>query len=70
MRGALSFGSGEDHMTAIERTNEIDAREIQAQHYADQALSWHGWGSPVGLGLFLVSLAFCLFLLHQAGLFR
>jgi hypothetical protein len=23
--------------------------------YAQLALAWHGWGSPVGLGLFLVS---------------
>lgn len=23
-------------------------------HYAEQALRWHGWGSPVGLGIALV----------------
>ena len=26
-------------------------------NFARQALSWHGWASPVGLGIFLVSLA-------------
>ncbi len=27
--------------------------------------SWFSWGSPVGLGLFLISLAFCIWLLGQ-----
>jgi hypothetical protein len=27
--------------------------------------SWFSWGSPVGLGLFLMSLAFCVWLLGQ-----
>lgn len=31
-------------------------------------LSWHGWGSPIGLGLFLVSIGILLVLLHYAGL--
>ncbi len=25
--------------------------------YASKAMAWYGWGSPVGLGLFLVCLA-------------
>ncbi len=24
--------------------------------YAEKSLEWHGWGSPVGLGLFLLAL--------------
>jgi hypothetical protein len=24
--------------------------------YAERSLAWHGWGSPVGLGIFVVSL--------------
>lgn len=32
------------------------------------ALSWHGWGSPVGLGLFLVAIGIFLVLLSYAGL--
>lgn len=51
-------------MTEIDRN-----REEEAMHYADQVLSWHGWGSPVGLGLFLVAIATCILLIHQAGLF-
>lgn len=33
---------------------------------AEQALSWYGWGSPVGLGLFLVALG--VFLVMIGGL--
>lgn len=25
--------------------------------YADLALRWHGWGSPVGLGIFVLAVA-------------
>lgn len=28
--------------------------------------SWFSWGSPVGLGLFLISVAFSIWLLSQA----
>jgi hypothetical protein len=24
--------------------------------YAEQAMRWYGWGSPIGLGLFVVAL--------------
>jgi hypothetical protein len=30
--------------------------------------SWFSWGSPVGLGLFLISIGLFLVLLHYAGL--
>ena len=33
-----------------------------------KAMSWDGWGSPVGLGLFLLSVGGSLYLLHLAGL--
>ena len=23
--------------------------------YAERALAWHGWGSPIGLGLFVLA---------------
>lgn len=41
--------------------------EADAWKYAEKALTWYGWGSPVGLGIFLVSLALVLLLVHQAG---
>ena len=27
----------------------------EAWKYAEKAMSWHGWGSPVGLGFFLLA---------------
>lgn len=33
-----------------------------------QGLAWYGWGSPVGLGLFLVEIAVFLWVLHLAGI--
>jgi hypothetical protein len=29
----------------------------QEWKYAQAAMNWHGWGSPIGLGIFLMSLA-------------
>jgi len=45
--------------------------EAKSWNYADSMKhwrswgSWFSWGSPVGLGLFLISLAFCVWLLGQ-----
>lgn len=36
--------------------------------YGLATMKWHGWGSPVGLGLFLLSIGGFLVLLHLAGL--
>lgn len=36
--------------------------------YGLASMKWHGWGSPVGLGLFLLCLGGFLYLLHTAGL--
>jgi hypothetical protein len=33
-----------------------------------KAMNWDGWGSPVGLGLFLLSIGGFLYLLHLASL--
>jgi hypothetical protein len=33
-------------------------------------MTWYGWGSPVGLGLFIVSIGAFLVLLHFAGIVR
>jgi hypothetical protein len=32
------------------------------------SMKWYGWGSPVGMGFFLVSIGGLLYLLHLAGL--
>jgi hypothetical protein len=38
----------------------------EAWKYARQALSWYGWGSPVGLGLFVVAVALAAALVRYA----
>jgi hypothetical protein len=30
--------------------------------------SWYSWGSPVGLGLFFIEIAACLWMLHLANI--
>ena len=52
-------------MSTIDKNPCSDA---EAWKYAEKALTWYGWGSPVGLGIFLVSLALVLLLVHHAGL--
>ncbi len=44
--------------------------EAEAWKYAEKALTWYGWGSPVGISIFLVSIGVVLVLIHQAGLLR
>ena len=41
----------------------------EAWRYAEKAMSWSGWGSPVGLGLFILFICGAIYLLHLAGLF-
>jgi len=43
---------------------------VQDYNYGMESLRWHGWGSPVGLGLELVSIGLFLWLLHLAGLIK
>ena len=31
------------------------------------AMAWYGWGSPVGVGLFIISIGAFLLLIHHAG---
>jgi len=34
--------------------------------YAERALTWHGWGSPVGLGIMMVCLGVAALLVRIA----
>jgi hypothetical protein len=43
-----------------------EKQDVDAWRYAEKALNWSGWGSPVGLGLFLVSASACAVLLRYA----
>lgn len=40
----------------------------QGYKYSQLVMSWHGWSSPVGLGLGLMSVGLFLWLLHLAGI--
>jgi hypothetical protein len=48
---------------------DID-RQKPESWYAEQSMNWHGWGSPVGLGLFIVSIGAFVLLLSHAGIWR
>jgi hypothetical protein len=50
-------------------TNEIK-NDAEAWKYAQKAMSWYGWGSPVGLGLLIVAVGTLVALLHVAGVIR
>jgi len=46
-----------------------DSDKDEAWRYAEKAMSWAGWGSPVGLGLFILLIAGAIALLKVAGVF-
>lgn len=41
-------------------------QENEQWKYAERAMAWHGWGSPVGLGIFLVAAGALALLLRAA----
>jgi hypothetical protein len=45
-------------------------RDHKVDPYAQMAMSWYGWGSPIGFSILILSCAASLYLLHQAGLGR
>ncbi len=56
-------------------TKEVLAYDWQAAHREHMKNwrawgSWYSWGSPVGLGLFFIEIAACLWLLHLANIIR
>ncbi len=44
--------------------------DAEAWKYAQQAMTWYGWGSPVGIGLFIVAIGAFVALLHVAGVIQ
>ena len=44
--------------------------DVETWKYAEKSLTWYGWGSPVGLGLFIISICIFILLLHEAGIVR
>jgi hypothetical protein len=47
----------------------MDPKKDDSRRYAEMAMSWYGWGSPVGIGLLLLCISVSIYLLHAAGLF-
>jgi hypothetical protein len=47
--------------------NGTHAVDVEAWRYASKAMTWYGWGSPVGVGLFIISIGAFLVLIHVAG---
>jgi len=45
-----------------------DGASPDEMHYGLKSMEWFGWGSPIGLGSFLVSIGLFLVLLHYARL--
>jgi hypothetical protein len=45
----------------------VEAHDLEAWRYASKAMTWYGWGSPVGVGLFIISIGAFLALIHVAG---
>ena len=45
-----------------EQGNRMSAAE--EWQYAEKAMAWHGWGSAVGLGIFVVCLALAALLVR------
>jgi hypothetical protein len=46
----------------------MSSTQEEGRKYAAKAMAWYGWGSAVGLGLFLVGLGTFLVLLRLAAL--
>jgi len=42
--------------------------ETEAWKYSEKAMSWYGWGSPIGISVFLVAVGAFLLLIHFAGI--
>jgi hypothetical protein len=52
-----------------ERMSMTDRKQLSPEEqwrYAEPSLRWHGWGSPVGLGIVLVSLGLAALLVRLA----
>jgi len=45
-----------------------DGASPEEMRYGLKSMEWFGWGSPIGLGSFLVSIGLFLMLLHYARL--
>ena len=44
--------------------------EMDTERYAELSMQWYGWGSPIGLGIFVVALSLSAVILHYAWIMR
>ena len=54
-------------MSTQETIMSTDAKHDEAWRYADKAMTWYGWGSPVGVGLIPNSIGAVRMLGHYWG---
>lgn len=47
-------------------TRQPELTRDEEWKYAERALAWYGWGSPVGLGLFVLTAAAAVALIRFA----
>jgi hypothetical protein len=47
-----------------------ERHDVEAWKYAEKAMTWYGWGSPVGIGMLIVSVGAFVLMLHYAGVIR
>jgi hypothetical protein len=52
--------------TLEKEMNHMDERELMVRDSNNHALSWYGWGSPVGLGILVLLLSTSVTLLKIA----
>jgi len=52
------------HIPDLEQQKRIEHTAVKS------ALSWSGWGSPVGLAILIAAAGFLLVCLHTAGFVR
>jgi hypothetical protein len=45
-------------------TDQVSGYRGDALKYAQQAMTWYGWGSPISLGLFILATGGFAALLH------
>jgi hypothetical protein len=50
--------------------SDVNRDRDEGWKYAEKAMNWYGWGPPIGLAVFVVSLGGFIALLHEAGLWR
>ena len=48
------------------KNDAVPATADRDWRYVERAMTWYGWGSPVGAGIFLVGLGACLVLVRVA----